>query len=295
MPTQLFPFQPDGSAPVVERFEFATDLIVSHDGTESRAPVRALPRITVSGKYRFPTTTPEGFTARELLAAGGMAHIALPQHIASVNSVDSLATGLNANTGQFVSGFENIAAQLQTAPEPAAPGSTWLAPSCAAWLPNAYSLQYLGSARKLFDAQLSFTLVGYREDITPAAPGPEGVLEFPTHYGIGVQPSEQMTAAQDRADNGRAWLLQQRYIKRAIRLQIALSGRAQIQAFRRFLYAARGRLNPFVYQPAQDEFASLWRLGTDAVEIEYRTTHHARCSIELAYVGEHSPEWITAP
>lgn len=286
MTAPLFPLLHDGGSPATERIEHGTAVTLAHDGTEQRQPTRALPRVSLSATYSAPSDTASGAVVLALMRTGGLVHVPLGCHSASINEPTRLDQGINADDPQALAGnySGSLATSLAVPVVGAWPtGAAWVAPSADAWLQPAREIEHRGGDSRIWRAQLSFELTpDYREEL-PALVGP---LVFPAHYGLGVKPVEVRTAQQDRLDYGRRWLLEQRYIKRSARITVALRGREAIKAFRAFLYACRGRLNAFSYRLQGDAVASTWRLGTDAVQLEYRSRVHAVVQLELVEVSE---------
>ena len=79
--------------------------------------------------------------------------------------------------------------------------------------------------------------------------------------------------------------LEYRHTKRSVTIQKTCLSLAEIAALRRFLFAARGRLNAFTWQAPQDSAPSTWRLAADVVEISYTTNTIAQARLKLTEVS----------
>jgi hypothetical protein len=276
---QPFPAHRDASTPCRELLEWLTDVPIASDGTDAaRTQLRAYPRHTYSYDVVSPPVADKApiaalrsaetfivplwchaFERPALAPSAGIAAMS-PQ----VMALDSISRGLLSNADAFTwpTGYYISA--------PAAIGRP---------VADARSITYINDAAQ--KSSVSFQLVDFKE-VVGGYRGATSAL-VPTlepFTGYWTQPVEQVTVNANSYDAGHLTLYDVRYVKRHFTLSLTFTNRAQILAFRRLLFALRGRLNP-VKWAAPGEAESSWRLSADSVEISYLRPSLATCSLSL--------------
>lgn len=281
---------------MTERIEALTDVSTALDSTEHRRPLRAFPRYSFSGQYTLAdnwagTSYQEHTKRAEFLEVLRTAHkVKLPIGPAMVyrgsgSALPALDMLVNASTGaalQEIVGFDPVAREVVTG-QPGYWTAPWLwaAPLLEVELQDAREIEHRTNQLHIF--QLSAQLTGFDELFSPAITVSEpftAPAQLVRHNWISSM-NESLAATTERFDNGHLPLAMQRYIKRSVSLDIFLTSRADILAFRRFIFACQGRYRSFLWQPRTDLAASRWRLGSDTTEIEYTTRNVAKCRLML--------------
>ena len=280
---------------MAERLEWLTDVSTSLDGTEHRVPLRAFPRYQFSGQYVLSdvlagTSYAEHAKRSEVLEMLRTADkVRLPigpglVHRGAGTATPQLDILTNAATGPLL---QDLAIYNTTSGGVvvAQPGSyaapwTWAAPLLEVELGDAREVEHKTDRHHAF--QLSVLATGFDEYFSPALdlaaePAPAGWLR---HNWISSL-RESLAATSERFDNGHLPLALQRYLKRSVSLDILLLSRADIVAFRRFIFVCQGRYRSFMWHCPTDAASARWRLGADAVEIEYVSTRVAQVRLML--------------
>lgn len=285
---------------MTERIESLTDVSTALDGTEHRTPLRAFPRYSFSANYvlsaAYAGTAYEEHTKRaEFLDVLRSAHfVQLPVGPGLVYRGDAttdypvLDMLIDGSAGapalQTLAAFNPVTREVFTGRQGfdfAGVPWTWAAPLLTLELQDAREVEH--RTNQLHSFQLVGQLAGFNEYFDPAISVTEpftAPASLVRHNWISSL-NESLAATSERFDNGHLPLALQRYIKRSLSLDILLLSRADVLSFRRFIFACQGRYRSFLWQSPTDTAPSRWRLGTDAVEIEYTTRRVAKCRLML--------------
>lgn len=286
MPTPfVFTAPRDARTPVVERLEWATDVQVSRDGTEQRTQLRPFPRHTVS--FDVLLHTPAARAAMAALRQETRFLVPQWQHV-----FERPATAPDAGQTAL---YQSCLAldHFGTALEVEAPFS-WpefadvAAPAAVARL-VADQRGMTHTTRRVATSKVSFQLERFDEEV-PAFGGPtSGGLPLLDPFAVPAQGiSEQVDVDANRSDTGLAdGLYEARYFKRTVTATLTLRSRDEILAFRRLLFALKGRLNPLRWTPPlEGEAESTWRLAADGVELSYLRPGLAQVTLSLTQLTE---------
>lgn len=288
-PALLLPVLPDGASPTVERLEWLTDVATALDGTEARKALRAVPRATYSGSYVLSPAMAGGRYAGNADVAGVLAALRTAETVemplachASFAGDEALA-GFTGATQRFLRFRQGqVGATVETGAT--ARGTAFLAefPLVSGWLTAAREVEHATTALAKFQLQLQVQ-DGRAEAFSPALdPQPTtGSADALLRHNWVSALNETLEPAQDTSDNGHLRVLHQRFVRRTLKLQLLLRGRSEIVAFRRFAHMCQGRYRAFPWQAPIDPTPGTWRLGADAVEIEYVTRTVARVQLPL--------------
>lgn len=284
MSAPIFPILPDGGSTTTESMEWLSTLQTAYNGTETASAGRDFPLLTISASYKG-VYTGDSATALALLLAGDRARVPLPMHAASILAADALdygyAAGGSAEALAAMSGGAGTLVLTQTAGVwPALPaGYAWVAPLAPAVL--AATRQAVWETSNFWTADATFRLENFQQLAPPAFVGPLSLVQ---RHNWTVTVQEDRDAMQDLVDFGRRFEMGQRYVKRKLTLSLALRGRDGIQAYRSFLWAAKGRANHFSYHFPGDAMPSTWRLADDTVAIEYSSRIYATSQISIVEI-----------
>lgn len=142
---------------------------------------------------------------------------------------------------------------------------------------------------RVASAPVAFQLEQFDEEV-PAYDGPTSgglpLLDVFTETAQGI--AEQVDVDVNKADTGLIdGLYEARYFKRSFTLTVTLRDRPEVLAFRRLLFALKGRLNPLRWTPPYDgEAEGTWRLATDGVELSYLRPGLAQCTFSITQLPE---------
>lgn len=286
MPTPfVFSAPRDARSPVVERLEWATDVQSSRDGTEQRAQLRPMPRHTVSFDALLHTDA-----ARACMAALRQeTRFLVPQwqHVfEQPNATPDAGLSAMQNTCLALDHF-GLALEVPT-PFSWPSGTDVAAPAAVARLAaDQRSIRHLTG--RVASAPVAFQLERFDEEV-PAYEGTLSaglpLLDVFTETAQGI--TEQVDVDANKSDTGLIdGLYEARFIKRTVSLTVTLRDRAEVLAFRRLLFALKGRLNPLRWTcPFDQEAEATWRLATDAVELSYLRPNLAQCTFSLTQLPE---------
>lgn len=285
MPTPfVFSAPRDARSPVVERLEWATDVQASRDGSEQRAQLRPMPRHTVSFDVLLHTQA-----ARACMAALRQeTRFLVPQwqHVFEQPNVAPDA-GVTAIGSCLALDHFGLAVEV-AAPFAWPAGTDVAAPAAVARLAaDQRSIRHLTG--NVASAPVAFQLERFDEEV-PAYEGPTSgglpLLDVFTETAQGI--TEQVDVDANKADTGLIdGLYEARFIKRTVSLTVTLRDRAEVLAFRRLLFALKGRLNPLRWTcPYDQEAPANWRLATDAVELSYLRPGLAQCTFSITQLPE---------
>lgn len=294
----------DGRSPVRERLEWLTDLQTSRNGTERRVQLRATPRHFVGFDVLLHTAAART-TLAQLLTPGADYVLPLwqhayqrPQFLPDVGHNTALAANASpVGRGGLV--FTNMdgAAELLFWPDPNWPpvGQTWVmhteaefaAPAAVGRL-TSEARQLLTATRQVSLAPVEFQLLDYAESVGAwdglTVGGTPSLDEIAAHAEPGSLTGEAVSTVYDPQVGDplrRAW-----YSKQTLELSLVLPDRAAILAFRRLLFALKGRLNPVHYSPPiEGQAPGLFRLSADSVELQYVHPGLARCTFSLTRIS----------
>ncbi len=287
MPTPfVFSAPRDARSPVVERLEWATDVQSSRDGTEQRAQLRPMPRHTVSFDVLLHTEA-----ARACMAALRQeTRFLVPQwqHVFEQPTAAPDA-GVSVLQGSCLA-LDHFGYAVEVAPPFAWPAGTDVAaPAAVARLAaDQRSIRHITG--RVASAPASFQLEQFDEDVPaydgPVSPSGIPLLDVFTETAQGI--TEQVDVDANKSDTGLIdGLYEARFFKRTFTLTVTLRNRAEVLAFRRLLFALKGRLNPLRWTPPYDcEAEGTWRLAADAVELSYLRPNLAQCTFSITQLPE---------
>jgi hypothetical protein len=145
---------------------------------------------------------------------------------------------------------------------------------------DSFSLEYITpTVRK---TALSFTAFELAEQPGPAdADGEVGGWVVP-----GLLDGSQATGVQRSFsayvfDEGGLTTWEKKFSKRPVKVLVSLRTRADVLAFRRFVYAVQGRSGVVALKTAVDAVTKRYRLASDDVRIDYLKPSFARCELSL--------------
>ena len=312
----LFPILADGAAPRVERLEWLTDVQIARNGTEHRRALRALPRWSQSGQLVLLDSYRGGqLDALAPLLAGSAVLAPAWMHqwspavyapkVRDSVSADALVrravSGYNGEqqffmvpgTGALVVETHKIgsADRLLRHPSTGLPSfNSLLYGYCMPALEMRCIDGINAEARSPGVRVLSLTLTATQpldeaiEAWTDVAP--DGLPNAPARLVNWRDAVKDATAHSANSFNeGHLWSWSMRYAKRTVSATVSLYSRTDILAFRRWLYALKGRATAFHWQCPLDDAPSLWRLADDAVEIAYTTPSRAECALAMTEVA----------
>lgn len=275
MTLNVFNAPRDARQPLSEQLVWSTDVQVARRGAESRRALRAYPRQTISFDVLF--STPSARVSLDLLRTGGEVLVPLWQH--AFERPDTVPDAGLAPLG-------SVLALTHTGTHRALPrdGFSWplgfeiAAPAARARiLGNQQQLTHVNG--RIAQAKASFQLLSFDEDVTPY---PGGSLDLDTFRYAFVATEQIDTDANEHDTGTQDGLYEARYQKRSFSVAVTLRDRAEIVAFRQFLFAVRGRLSALTWTPPFDSAPPrLWRLASDTVEISYLRPSYATCTLSL--------------
>lgn len=271
---------------MVERLEWRTDVQTSSDGTEHRRGLRAFPRHT----YSFDIYAPTALAKASLAALRTESRFLVPlwPHVierpetgpdAGIAAADPRVLLLDERGG-----FLETVAPLVWTPE------YGVAAPCAVARHQGTQRGFTHQTWQVSLGSVSFVLEGFQEVVPPydGATSPHlpslPLLDAFTQAGDGL--SEQIDVQEDTFDAGWLPLQETRYTKRTYTLRIVLNTREKVLAFRRLLFALKGRLNPLRWTAPGDDTEKTWRLASDAVDLSYQRPALAMCTLSLTELNE---------
>jgi len=280
---QPFTADRDASTPCTELLEWLTDVPIARDGTDAaRTQLRAYPRHTYS--YDVALLSDHDKAALSALRTAETFLVPLWCH-----AFQRPATSPTAG----VSVASPVVALLSSKSEgifmPAADFS-WedgyyiAAPAAVGrMVSDNRSIAY--AKKTIQTASVSFRLLDFKEAID-AYDGPTsgGLPTLDAFTTVWVKPSEQIDVASAVLETGHLDLFEVLYLKRNVTIEVPLRSREQIEAFRRLMFALKGRLNPLKWT-VPGEAEKTWRLGSDGVEISYLKPNLATCKLSLVQLG----------
>jgi len=277
-----FPFSADWSTPIVERFDWLTDLLPSANDTEQRVRLREGARRGVEYSLALLGNT-ERVLCENLLRAGGGGYFEVPFWPDAVQlDTAAAAAGLVLSVGEDLSGFNFVAggyvqivdglraAMLSIDDVDAEAGEISLVDPLAAGWPAGARVLPAGFAR----LQDRSNVVRYRSDaaavstlrfdfdgewLWPAAEEDAtyrsySVLEQQTNWSNEPEADHSRSLAELDGSVGRRLVSDLTGIQRVAKGHSwLLGGREEIAAFRSFLAARAGRLVPFWLPSLQDD------------------------------------------
>lgn len=285
-----FLYRPDGA--ILERLEWLTDVIPSFDGREQRVRLRAFPRRTF--EFAFGLTKRERRTAENLLHSWQARAFAVPVWVDSQAIGAPLTAGattiaidttmrdfmvdgiLGVATGPHtfeIAQIDALADNLITLAAPLAagwPAGAVVFPLRAARVPDELRLQR-------FDGETSYGRLRFQCIDGSDWPAATGGTTYRSHPVLTQVPNWTEDVEQgflrklSAIDPGIGPLYVDEESSGAILMQShrwLLDGRAQIDAFRRWLYARQGRLSSFWLPTFAQDFKVVADIGATASTID---------------------------
>lgn len=260
----------------------------SRNGTEAFACVRAYPRVTLSGSFTLLSGTPEA--ALDDLHAGGQLLVPAWMH-----PLVQLEGGGLACDAIYTGSHDAKPFMLRLVP-----GGPWAVVECpvvdsvltlaeayiegypmlpARLAEDSFSLEHITpTARK---TGLSFTAFELNEQPGPAEAGAVGGYAVPGLLDGSQATGVQRSFAAYTFDEGGLTAWEKKFAKRSVKALVSLRTRAEVLAFRRFVYAVQGRSGVVSLRSPVDSVTRRYRLASDDVRLEYLKPSFARCELSL--------------
>lgn len=269
MTTPIFTPKPDATSSLIERLEWLTNLETARDGTEFARAVRMVPRHRL--EFSAYIRSADDKNSISILQAGGQVLLPLWPHVERYTGAPTPSRGYGYRLGHEAAFLTlsggSLAEFSGTYP------SGYILPAAVARLDSNVQLTRLTS--DLAVARLGFRLVDFSEEIDT-----DVSLALPERHDWTVSVDDTTDETSETFDTATALVVERHYAKRVIKISIMARSFEAVTALRRFFFAVRGRANTFAYALA-GEPEQQWRLGTDAVEIEYLKTSLARVQLTL--------------
>ncbi len=283
---EILTLRPDGASPRVETLAFRTTMTVSRNGKETRVATRAHPRVSLQSSYFVTGTHVPSAVAH--LRAGGSVLVPL-HHAALARAGDTFTQRGTADASYFptciaVSNHGEHTARTATAPTLVAPAHSQAWPALEMQLSSDYAAE--SRLHSLHSVALSLEAV---EPVTAYSPSlrsgsPALAPKFLVHNFVYALSS--MTATDsDVFDAGFVIERRVRFQKCGLKLNIALRGKEQIDAFRLWVCQLQGACGEFLWTPPGRVQARRWRLGSDSVAIQHRTADYATVQLTVISLG----------
>jgi hypothetical protein len=269
----------DASTPCRELIEFLTDVPISRNGTDiARTSLRAYPRHTYSWDVVLPKTADKA--ALTALRTGEAFIVPLWCH--AFQRPDLEPTAGIASTSPLVVALTPLSeGRLSAADAFAWEEGNYIAAPAAIGRPVSDSRSITYITPVIQRMPVSFRLVDFKEVVGAyAGPTSEGLPLLSPFTANWVEPAEQVDVNANAFDAGHLDLYDVRYSKRTFTLQLTMTSREQIIAFRQLIFALKGRKNPLRWA-APGAAESTWRLASDGVEISYLRPNLATCQLSL--------------
>lgn len=280
MTTALFPAHRDASSPCRELLEWLTDVQIAIDGTDNaRRKLRAYPRHT----YSYDVVLPPSADKTPLDALRTAETFTIPLWCHAFQRPDLEATaGIAAVDPKTIALSATSEGVIYDADAFTWPDDFYIAAPAALARPvsDTRSIAYVTTGAQR--SSVSFRLLDFKE-VVAAYTGPTvgGLPSLDTFTAYWVKPAEDVHEEADSFDEGHLTLYDVHYRQRSFTLSLTLPSREVIEAFRQFLFALEGRLNPLSWTAPGDEDPTTWRLAADAIELAYRRPNFATCTLSL--------------
>ena len=269
----------DASTPCRELLEWLTDVPIARDGTDAaRSQLRAYPRHT----YSFDIVSTKDGDKAWLSALRTGETFLLPLWCHAFQRPDTEASAGVAATSPVLVGLtphgEGVAVPAGAF---AWDVDSYIAAPAALGRPVADSRSVTFVTSGIQRTAVAFRLLDFKEEVAAySGPTSGGLPTLAPFTGYWTNPKEQVDVNANAFDNSHLDLYEARYFKRTFTLDLTLTTRAQILAFRQLMFALKGRLNP-VRWAAPGEAESTWRLASDSVDISYHRPGLATCQLSL--------------
>lgn len=283
MPAPAFLVLPNGSSLMTEEIEHRCHAAEpARDGTDDIRCVRALPRLTFGAQFTLLSRVDEADLADlpvdQALWVPAWMHPLVNNGDGSF-SVDAIATpGLARRfvvRETYGGALTLITSDVSEDRVLSASGFVEGWPAVEARLSDeSFQLEYITPTVRT--TNLAFT--SYNTDERPSVPSP---LVLPAAVDGSSAIQVQRTFAAVTQDEGGIVQRKPLHTKRQLSAQFTLMSRAQVLAFRRFVYSLRGRSGSFTWQSPLDATPQQYRLAADTTRIDYLKPSLARCTLAL--------------